>query len=54
MLTPPRVMSLEQTMAYLNDDECLEVTPKNLRLRKNFVLMRGKGLLKQLKIKLLT
>ena len=48
-------MSLEQTMAYLNDDECLEVTPKNLRLRKiPFVLMRGKGLLKQLKIKLLT
>ncbi|NSW98726.1 translational GTPase TypA [bacterium] len=37
MLTPPRVMSLEQTMAYLNDDECLEVTPKNLRLRKKFL-----------------
>ena len=37
MLTTPRVMSLEQTMAYLNDDECLEVTPKNLRLRKKFL-----------------
>jgi len=37
MLTPPRLMSLEQTMAYLNDDECLEVTPKNLRLRKKFL-----------------
>ena len=35
--TPPRLMSLEQTMAYLNDDEFLEVTPKNLRLRKKFL-----------------
>jgi len=33
-LTPPRKMSLEDMMAYINDDELLEVTPKNLRLRK--------------------
>lgn len=33
-ITPPRKMSLEQMMAYINDDELLEVTPENLRLRK--------------------
>lgn len=34
VLTPPRKMSLEDMMAYINDDELLEVTPLNLRLRK--------------------
>ena len=33
-LTPPRRMSLEEMMAYINEDELLEVTPSNLRLRK--------------------
>lgn len=33
-LTPPRQMSLEEMMAYINEDELLEVTPKSLRLRK--------------------
>jgi len=33
-LIPPRIMSLEEMMAYINPDELLEVTPKNLRLRK--------------------
>lgn len=33
-LVPPRRMSLEDMMAYINDDELLEVTPKSLRLRK--------------------
>jgi len=33
-ITPPRKMSLEDMMAYINDDELLEVTPTNLRLRK--------------------
>jgi len=33
-LTPPRVMSLEQAIAYIDDDEMVEVTPKNIRLRK--------------------
>ena len=31
---PPRKMSLEQSLAYLAADECLEVTPTALRLRK--------------------
>ena len=33
-LVPPRVMSLEEMIAYINDDELVEVTPKSLRLRK--------------------
>ena len=33
-LVPPRKMSLEDMMAYINDDELLEVTPTSLRLRK--------------------
>jgi len=37
VLTPPRQMSLEEKMAYINDDEVLEVTPKNLRLRKKYL-----------------
>ncbi|PCJ98487.1 MAG: translational GTPase TypA, partial [Zetaproteobacteria bacterium] len=32
--TPPVKMSLEQMMSYINDDELMEVTPNNLRLRK--------------------
>ena len=36
-LVPPRMMSLEQMMAYINEDEILEVTPLNLRLRKKFL-----------------
>ena len=49
-LVPPRQLSLEQCLEFLADDELLEVTPKNLRLRKRSldhslrmkVLMRGK------------
>ncbi|UYH53894.1 translational GTPase TypA [Qipengyuania sp. SS22] len=33
-LTPPRVMTLEQAIAYIDDDEMVEVTPENIRLRK--------------------
>ena len=33
-LTPPRVMTLEQAIAYIDDDEMVEVTPQNIRLRK--------------------
>lgn len=36
-LVTPRVMSLEQMMAYINEDELLEVTPSSLRLRKKFL-----------------
>ena len=33
-LTPPRVMTLEQAIAYIDDDEMVEVTPQSIRLRK--------------------
>ena len=37
-LMPPRKMSLEQMIAYIKEDELLEITPKNLRLRKRFLI----------------
>ncbi len=49
-LTPPRVMSLEQCLEYLADDELLEVTPQTLRIRKRILdhadrmkALKGKG-----------
>ena len=33
-LTPPRRLSLEQALEYVADDECVEVTPSSIRLRK--------------------
>jgi GTP-binding protein len=33
-LVPPRPMSLEQALEFIADDECVEVTPTNIRLRK--------------------
>jgi len=33
-LTPPIIMTLEKAIAYINDDELVEVTPKSIRLRK--------------------
>ncbi|MCM1149014.1 MAG: translational GTPase TypA [Butyricicoccus sp.] len=36
-LVPPRQMSLEQCLEFLADDELLEVTPQNLRLRKSIL-----------------
>ncbi len=36
-LTPPIIMSLEQAIAYVDDDELVEVTPKSIRMRKRFL-----------------
>ena len=36
-LTPTVPMTLEQAMAYIEDDELVEVTPKSIRLRKRFL-----------------
>lgn len=33
-LTPPRIFSLEQALEWINDDELVEVTPENIRMRK--------------------
>ena len=37
ILTPPRIMSIEDMMTYINEDELLEITPLNLRLRKKIL-----------------
>jgi len=34
LLTPPRRMTLEQAISYIDDDELVEVTPSAIRLRK--------------------
>lgn len=36
-LSPPKQMSLEQMMEFIEDDELVEVTPKNLRIRKKIL-----------------
>ncbi len=36
-LTPPTTLSLEQAIAYIDDDELVEVTPQSIRLRKRFL-----------------
>lgn len=36
-LTPPSILSLEQCIEFLDDDELLEVTPKNIRIRKKIL-----------------
>ena len=36
-LTPPRRMTLEQAIAYIQDDELVEVTPKVIRIRKRWL-----------------
>lgn len=42
ILTPPTIMSLEQCIDFLEDDELLEVTPKALRLRKKILDHNGR------------
>lgn len=36
-LTPPRILSLEAALEFINDDELVEVTPKSIRLRKRYL-----------------
>lgn len=36
-LIPPTIMSLEQSLEFITDDELVEVTPKNIRLRKIYL-----------------
>ena len=49
-LTPPMLLSLEEALDFIAEDEVVEVTPKNMRLRKRILLNderhrlgRGKG-----------
>lgn len=36
-LTPPRQFTLEQALEYIEDDELLEITPQNIRMRKRYL-----------------
>ena len=36
-LVPPRVLSLEQSLEFIDNDELLEVTPSSLRIRKKIL-----------------
>jgi GTP-binding protein len=42
-LTPPRTMSLDEAIEYLTDDELLEVTPQNFRIRKRILNTEDRG-----------
>jgi GTP-binding protein len=42
-LTPPVLMSLEQSLDFINNDELVEVTPKNIRLRKRFLTLHERN-----------
>lgn len=42
-LVPPRILSLEQALEYINDDEMVEVTPQNIRLRKTVLDHTARG-----------
>jgi GTP-binding protein len=42
-LTSPRILSLEQALEYINDDEVVEVTPKSIRLRKAVLDRQTRG-----------
>lgn len=44
-LTPPTILSLEQSLEFINDDELVEVTPKSIRMRK--VILNKEQRLKQ-------
>ena len=47
-LTPPRRMSLDEAIEYLADDELLEVTPLNFRIRKRILATHERGRLTKL------
>ena len=42
-LIPPRQLSLEQALEFIREDECVEVTPANVRLRKSLLNQADRG-----------
>ena len=42
-LIPAHILSLEQALEFVRDDECLEVTPKNIRLRKTVLIQHNRA-----------
>jgi GTP-binding protein len=45
-LTPPLTLSLEQALEFIANDECVEVTPKAVRLRKRVLDASARGRLR--------
>ena len=48
-LTPPKILSLEQALEFIDTDELLEVTPKSLRIRKKILdpTMRKRAMIRK-------
>ena len=46
-LTPPVLMSLEQSLDFINNDELVEVTPKNIRLRKRYLTQHERSRMRE-------
>ncbi|HEY7418799.1 MAG TPA: translational GTPase TypA, partial [Ktedonobacteraceae bacterium] len=42
-LTPPVILSLEQSLDFINNDELVEVTPQNIRLRKHYLTQQERA-----------
>ncbi len=47
-LTPPIIMSLEQSLDFINNDELVEVTPQNIRLRKRYLTQHERSRAREL------
>jgi predicted membrane GTPase involved in stress response len=43
VLASPKILTLEEALAYMADDELVEITPKNLRLRKKALETAKRG-----------
>ena len=48
-VTPPQRLSLEEALEYIDDDELVEVTPKNIRLRKIYLVEHIRKRMKKIK-----
>jgi GTP-binding protein len=46
-LTPPILMSLEQSLDFINNDELVEVTPQNIRLRKRYLTQHERSRMRE-------
>ncbi|MFH1576442.1 MAG: translational GTPase TypA [Candidatus Margulisiibacteriota bacterium] len=42
-LTPPIILSMEQALEFIDDDELVEITPKNIRLRKKYLTQNDRN-----------
>ena len=42
-LIPPRLLSLEQALEFIREDECIEATPSSVRLRKRILGQSERG-----------